>query len=133
MKDIIYISSPTISRSRLNAYWITTGIVVAELIAGSGFDLLKTSSARLIIEHLGYPDYLMTILGFWKLMGAIALIVPGFPMVKEWAYAGIFFEMSGAGASHLLFGDGIPDIIAPLFFIILTIASWALRPPNRRL
>jgi hypothetical protein len=123
MNDSKDISSPFSSKSRVMAYWLTTGLLVAELFAGSVLDFSKATSVREIIEHLGYPDYLMTIIGFWKMMGAIALIIPGFLLLKEWAYAGIFFEMPGAGASHLLFGDGLTFIIAPLIFMLLTIAS----------
>jgi hypothetical protein len=80
--------------------------------------------------QLGYPVYLLTILGVWKLLGAIALLVPRFPRLKEWAYAGIFFEMTGAAASWALCGDNA-SALGLLIFAALALASWALRPRSR--
>jgi uncharacterized membrane protein YphA (DoxX/SURF4 family) len=85
------------------------------------------------MAHLGYPLYFMTILGIWKLLGGIALLVPRFPRLKEWAYAGIFFELTGAAASQAASGDSAAHIIWPIIFAGLTVASWALRPPSRSL
>jgi hypothetical protein len=83
---------------------------------------------------LGYPLYFFHILGFWKTLGAIAILVPRFPRLKEWAYAGIFFDLTGAAVSCAAVGDygayGF-HIIAPLVLAVLTVASWALRPPSR--
>jgi uncharacterized membrane protein YphA (DoxX/SURF4 family) len=86
--------------------------------------------------HLGYPAYFATILGVWKLLGAIAVVVPGWPRLKEWAYAGFFFDPHGAAASRAFAGDGVAEqggVVAPLVFLALAMASWALRPPGRRL
>jgi len=85
-----------------------------------------------VVTHLGYPVYVLTILGCWKLLGGVALLVPRFPHLKEWAYAGIFFELTGAAASHAARGDW-RELTAPLILAALTVASWALRPPNRTL
>ncbi|MGO4499078.1 DoxX family protein [Paenibacillus sp. 2RAB27] len=82
---------------------------------------------------LGYPEYILTILGFWKLMAVIAILIPRFPRLKEWAYAGFFFELSGAAASHILNGDSLALAAQPLVFLALVMASWALRPRSRKL
>jgi hypothetical protein len=118
---------------RAIAYWTLTLIIGWEMVAGSMWDLLRIEYVRGILEHLGYPQYLLLILGAWKLPCAIALLVPGFGRLKEWAYAGAFFNYSGAAASHLLSGDGPSRWAAPLVFALITLGSWALRPSDRRL
>jgi hypothetical protein len=86
-----------------------------------------------IIRHLGYPIYFMPIHGVAYMLAGIALLVPRVPLLKEWAYAGLFFTYTGALVSHLAVGDGFPSIVAPLVFTGLVVASWALRPSERRL
>jgi hypothetical protein len=89
-----------------------------------------------IVPILGYPMYFFAILGFWKILGAIAILAPRFPRLKEWAYAGIFFDLTGAVASIAavgVYGAYAFHILAPLILIGLTGASWALRPANRRI
>ena len=86
-----------------------------------------------VITGLGYPAYILTILGVWKMLGVIAVLVPKFPLVKEWAYAGFFFIMSGAVFSHLVAGDGAAELFGPLLLIVLTILSWYFRPADRKL
>jgi len=81
--------------------------------------------------RLGYPPYFVTILGFWKVAGAITILVPRFPRLKEWAYAGIFFDLTGAAASSAAVGGGAFHTLAPLVFAVLAVASWALRPQSR--
>ena len=130
--------SPTASRRtrsewmRLVAYWITTVLVAHENAAGSLWGWLKLEYVRANLVHLGYPPYFESIVGFWQLPGAVALLVPGFGRLKEWAYAGMLFNYSAAVFSHLSVGDGPERWGAPLGFLILTLASWALRPPDRR-
>jgi len=85
------------------------------------------------MHHLGYPLYFASILGFWKLAGAIAIVAPGFPRLKEWAYAGFFFNLTAAAASQAAVGGSAADVIAPLVFLALVMASWALRPSSRTL
>ncbi|MCQ3975224.1 MAG: DoxX family protein [Anaerolineae bacterium] len=85
-----------------------------------------------IIRHLGYPAYFMTIIGVWYMLAGVALLVPRFPRLKEWAYAGLIFNYTGAAASHLAVGDGAGMLVAPIIFTGLTVASWTLRPPARR-
>jgi len=128
----------TLSRSpwyrlRIIAYWTSTFVVVFELAAGSMWNLLQIEWTRLQLHHLGYPLYYAYITGVWQIGGAAALSAPRFPRLKEWAYAGAFFTWSGAVASHLLAGDGAEAWGPPLMFAMCAIASWALRPAERRL
>src|SRR5262245_19033907 len=121
------------SRLRTIAFWTLTFPVVFEMVAGSLWALLKIEYVRVIMNHLGYPLNLLFILGVWKLAGAAAIIAPRFPRLKEWAYAGCFFNYAGAFVSHLLAGDGPDRWLPPLVFSAFVIASWALRPADRRL
>jgi uncharacterized membrane protein YphA (DoxX/SURF4 family) len=122
------------SRSHIIAYWVTTAVVVFELALGGVWDILRVPQVRDLIERLGYPSYFMVILGIWKLLGAVALAIPRFPRLKEWAYAGVLFDLTGAVASQL--ASGLIDAGTLAYPIVMTgvaIASWALRPPSRRL
>lgn len=119
-------------------YWVTTIIVALELLTGGIADLIHGPALLFtgdpvvtILQQLGYPTYLLTILGIWKLLGTIALLVPRFPRLKEWAYAGTFLEMTGAAASWAACGGVLDNSIAPLAIAILVLISWALRPPGR--
>ena len=130
----------TLSRSRSNrirtiAFWATTFVVVFELIAGSVWNLMQIEWVLIQLNHLKYPPYFTYILGVWLIGGAAAIIAPGLPRLKEWAYAGSFFHFSGAVASHLLARDfvHVSTWLTPLVFLMFTIASWALRPADRRL
>jgi hypothetical protein len=120
-------------RGRTIAYWIFTVIVAGEMIAGAMWDLLRIEYVRVVFTHLGYPLYLLLILGIWKLPCGVVLLLPRFLRLKEWAYAGAFFNYSGAVASHAFVGDRASILVWPLLFAISTLASWALRPPTRRL
>ena len=118
---------------RLISYWTTTGVLALELLVGGAWDLMHLPYVVGIVTHLGYPIYVLTILGFWKLLASAALLAPRFPRLKEWASAGVFFEMTGAAASHAARGDSPGHMVAPLVFAAITVASWALRPPSRAL
>jgi uncharacterized membrane protein YphA (DoxX/SURF4 family) len=122
----------TSHRGSAIAYWVTTLLVAAELAVGGAWDVLRTPYVRSVLEHLGYPPYFLIILGVWKVLGAVALLVPRFPRLKEWAYAGAFFNYTGAVASHLAVGDGVAAIAYPVVQTVLVAASWALRPQARR-
>lgn len=118
---------------RTIAYWVFTLIVAYEMAAGGIWDLLRIEYVRVIMAHLGYPMYVLTIIGVWKIPCAVVLLIPRFLRVKEWAYAGAFFNYTGAAASHLFVGDGAGKWVAPLVFAGFTLASWVLRSPERRL
>lgn len=84
-------------------------------------------------KPLGYPNYFISIIGIWKMLGIIAILIPNFKLLKEWAYAGIFFVLSGAVISHIATADVSIQIIAPVVLAIFTILSWYLRPANRKI
>jgi hypothetical protein len=135
-----HVPDATVSVSRWNwnrirtiAFWGTTFIIVFELVAGSVWNLKPIEWNVVQLRHLGYPPYLAYILGAWHVGAAVAIAAPGLPVLKEWAYAGAFFLWSGAVTSHLLTGDGPESWSVPLFFATCAIASWALRPADRRL
>jgi hypothetical protein len=118
---------------RTIAYWVSTLLVVFENAAGFLWAFLRIEYLRVMLTHLGYPQYFMNIVGGWQLAGAAAMIAPGFPLVKEWAYAGAFFNYFAAFVSHVSVGDGPDKWVPPLVFALLTVCSWALRPSDRRL
>jgi uncharacterized membrane protein YphA (DoxX/SURF4 family) len=119
------------TRTRTIAFWVTTIFGPASFVIGGYLHLTRDPQVMATLAHLGYPEYFATILGVWKLLGAIAIVVPGLPRLKEWAYAGFFFDLTGAAATRAFVGDGAVDILAPLVFLALVAASWALRPTSR--
>jgi hypothetical protein len=123
------------SRIRTIAFWFTTFVVAFELTAGSVWNLLQIEWIRVQLSHLGYPDSYTYISGAWQAGGAAVIMAPRLSRLKEWAYAGAFFTWSGAVATHLLRGDTTPvsTWLTPLIFAMFAIASWALRPADRRL
>jgi hypothetical protein len=126
------VTTATVRRRDVGFYWATTAIVVAEAGVGGLMDLLHQPSFVTTLVHLGYPPYFATILGTAKLLAVPVLLAPGLPRLKEWAYAGIMINMLGAAASHLGAGDPTNNIVAPLAFAAITVASWSLRPSSRR-
>ncbi len=115
------------------AYWTTTGLLAAAFLAGGFFDLSHAPPVLEGMKVLGYPAYVATILGVWKVLGAAAILAPGLPRAKEWAYAGILFDLTGAAASHAFVSDPAGKVVTPLVLLALAGASWALRPASRRL
>jgi uncharacterized membrane protein YphA (DoxX/SURF4 family) len=115
------------------AYWGTTGLVGVGFAVGGLSDLARSPEIVAAMSHLGYPVYFLTILGAWKLLGAAALLAPRFPRLKEWAYAGMFFDLTGAAASHAASSDPVAKVVTPLVLLALVIGSWALRPESRKL
>ena len=119
--------------ARTVGYWASTGLLSVALF-GSGLGALTRQEFLVeAMEHIGFPLYVMRILGTWYVIAAVALVVPAFPRVKEWAYAGIIFAMTGALASHYFSGDGIADFVPPVVLASLAVASYLLRPASRRL
>lgn len=119
--------------TRVIGYWAVT-VLFCMAMAGSGMmNLLRSEALKESITALGYPEYLMTILGVAKVLGVIALLLPGFPLLKEWAYAGFTFDLLGAAASHAFVGHPLIEMIVPLVFLGLAMASYQLRPAIRRL
>ena len=117
-------------------YWIATIWLALGMVATGTGQLIKMKAGQGgadMITHLGYPVYILTILGIWKILGVVAVLIPKFPLIKEWAYAGFFFIMSGAMISHIAVGDSVNEIWPSLLLLVLTIVSWYFRPPNRRI
>lgn len=121
------------SRSRTIVYWVTTALFCLPMTMGGVFDLMQPPDVTAIMDHLGYPHYLATIIGVGKVLGVLALLAPGFPRLKEWAYAGFTIDLVGASASHAFVGDGVKDIAIPIVILAVGFASYFLRPESRRL
>ena len=115
------------------AYWVTTAILVLLMLSGGIMQVMRRPDAVEGIVRLGYPVYFVVLLGVWKVLGSIAIAAPKLPLVKEWAYAGFFFDLTGAAISHAAMGSAIGNVVGPIVFAGLAIASWALRPEGRRL
>ena len=114
-------------------YWIATIWLSLGMLSTGIVQVLQTDEEVEMITRLGYPVYLLTIIGIWKILGVIAVLIPKFPLVKEWAYAGFFIAMSGAISSHLINGDEAKEIFGPTLLLILTLVSWYFRPADRKL
>jgi DoxX-like family len=114
-------------------YWVATIWLALGMTSTGIVQLIQMKEEADVFVKLGYPAYLMTILGVWKILGVIAVLLPKFPLVKEWAYAGFFFAMSGAIFSHVAVGDGALEFFGPSLLIVLTVVSWYFRPAERKL
>ncbi|MES1215840.1 MAG: DoxX family protein [Bacteroidota bacterium] len=117
-------------------YWIATIWLALGMVSTALVQLFKAKNGQGGVDsvtHLGYPVYLLTMLGAWKILGVIAVLVPKFTLLKEWAYAGFFFVMSGAIFSHIALHDTIKEIFPALLLLILTAVSWYFRPANRKI
>lgn len=112
-------------------YWAATGLAAFAFAFGGAMDIARGADVQAGLAHLGYPAYFALILGVWKVLGAVALVVPRFPRLKEWAYAGIVFDLTGAAASHAAVGDAVAKVVVPLVLLGIVAASWALRPQSR--
>jgi uncharacterized membrane protein YphA (DoxX/SURF4 family) len=121
------------SRARKLGYWVTTGIVGAALVAGGTANAMAVPDVVAILDSLGYPIYLARLLGVAKLLAATAILAPGFPRLKEWAYAGVAIDLIGAACSHAASGHGFKEVATPMVLFVIAMASWALRPANRKL
>ena len=114
-------------------YWISTIWLALGMLSTGIVQLLKLQADVDLMTRLGYPVYLLTILGVWKMLGVVAVLIPKFPLLKEWAYAGFFFAMSGAVYSHIASGNSVNEIFPPLLLLILTMVSWYFRPADRKI
>jgi len=117
-------------------YWIATIWLSLGMVSTGAVQLFKAKEGAGgldSITRLGYPAYFLTILGIWKILGVIAVLIPKFPILKEWAYAGFFFVMSGAIFSHIAAGSSVNEMFPSLLLLILTLASWYFRPADRKI
>lgn len=114
-------------------YWITTGWLALGMFSTGIVQLMTMEKEVAMMNQLGYPIYFLLLIGIWKILGVIAILIPKFPLLKEWAYAGFFFTMSGAIISHLIMADPMKEIFGPLLLLTLTILSWYFRPLDRKI
>ena len=114
-------------------YWGTTVWLSLGMVSTGIVQLIQMEEEVQKMNTLGYPSYFLTIIGVWKILGVIAVLVPKFPLVKEWAYAGFFFLMSGAIFTHLAVGDEAVEYFGPALLLVLTVVSWYFRPADRKL
>jgi len=121
-------------------YWISTLWLASGMLSTGTLQLFRAKAEGALappgvygITHLGFPIYFLTILGVWKILGVVALLVPRFPLLKEWAYAGFFFAMSGAIFAHIASGDPVVENVPALLLLTLTVISWYFRPADRKI
>jgi VIT1/CCC1 family predicted Fe2+/Mn2+ transporter len=114
-------------------YWVVTIWLALGMLSTGIVQLLKTSEEVGMMARLGYPEYFLTIIGISKILGVVTVLLPGFLLLKEWAYAGFFIAMSGAVISHLIVGDEAKEIFGPILLLVLTMLSWYFRPADRKL
>jgi hypothetical protein len=114
-------------------YWIATAWLALGMISTAIVQLMRTEDEVNNITQLGFPVYLLTIIAIWKILGVVAILIPNFPLLKEWAYAGFFFAMSGATFSRIAAGDDITKMLPSLLLLALVLISWYFRPANRKM
>lgn len=113
-------------------YWIATLWLSLGMVSTGVVQLIKLQEEVDMITRLGYPLYFLTLLGIWKMLGVAAILVPKYPLLKEWAYAGFFFTMSGAVYSHIVVSDPWSELFGPTLLLALTVVSWYFRPADRK-
>lgn len=119
--------------ARTICYWLATALTAFVYLSGGIADIVQPTAVKEGMDLLGYPAYFATILGIWKVLGGAVVLAPRLPLIKEWAYAGMLFNLTGAAASHAAVGDPLAKIITPLVILLIVATSWALRPSTRTL
>jgi uncharacterized membrane protein YphA (DoxX/SURF4 family) len=114
-------------------YWIATLWLALGMTSTGVVQLMRMPADLELMKHIGFPAYFLTIIGGWKLLGVVAVLLPRFPLLKEWAYAGFFFAMSGAVFCHLASESAALDYFGPVLLLVLTVTSWYFRPAERKL
>ncbi len=120
-------------KRRALIYWIATVWLATAMIASGIQQIFSIGGFVEIMKRLGYPSYFSQIIGIWKLLGIIVLLIPSVPLLKEWTYAGFFFILSGAIISHIAVADPAMESFAPAFLLVMTILSWYFRPLRRKI
>jgi uncharacterized membrane protein YphA (DoxX/SURF4 family) len=125
----------TMTKRNKIIYWVSTLWLALGMVSTGLGQLLKFKGQgdAEMIAHLGFPLYLLTILGVWKMLGVVAVLIPKFPLLKEWGYAGFFFVMTGAVFSHIAVGDPVIELLPALLLLVLTVISWYFRPADRKI
>ena len=113
-------------------FWISTIWLSLGMVSTGIVQIIQMEEEVEKMNTLGYPSYFLTIIGTWKILGVLAILIPKFPLVKEWAYAGFFFLMTGAVFTHLAVGDAAVEYFGPVLLLVLTIVSWYFRPVERK-
>lgn len=113
-------------------YWIATAWLALGMLSTGIVQLIKMKEEVAVITQLGYPAYFLPLLGIWKILGVVAILVPRSPLLKEWAYAGFFFAMTGAVFSHIASGSAASELFGPLLLLVLTAVSWFFRLTGRK-
>ena len=121
-----------IKRNKI-VYWISTIWLASGMLVSGLQQIFHTKGFVDIIVPLGYPLYFLYILGVWKILGVMAILIPKFGLLKEWAYAGFFFAMSGAVFSHIASGASMIEIVPASVLLIMTVISWYFRPAERKI
>lgn len=121
------------SKTKKIVYWVATIWLALGMTSTGIVQIIGMQEELDMITALGYPIYILPLLGTLKLLGVVAILAPRFPLLKEWAYAGFAFTVIGATYSHLVAGDGMTELFGPLLLLVLTTASWYFRPANRKL
>ncbi|MET3980809.1 hypothetical protein ABIB62_003413 [Mucilaginibacter sp. UYP25] len=121
-------------KGNLIIYWLATALLCFGMLGSGVSQVMHVKDMVALLTPLGYPVYFMTIIGVWKILAVIAILMPGFKLIKEWAYAGLFFVMTGALLSHLAVGDvGFKALVGPVMQIVFIILSWYFRPASRKI
>jgi hypothetical protein len=120
-------------KGKVITYWICTVVIAMTIGAGGAAQALRVPQNVEGMMALGYPLHFIVLLGVWKVLGALTLVAPRLRLVKEWAYAGIFIDLSGAMVTAVANGSGAFHVVAPAILVGFLVASWALRPESRRL
>src|SRR5690606_39997677 len=113
-------------------YWVAIFFLSVGMLAGGTQQMLQIGGYNEIVTRLGYPLYMLSIIGVWKILGVVVLLLPGFPLVKEWAYAGFFFVMTGAAISHIAMNEPFVEVVPSLTLLTAIIVSWYFRPASRK-
>lgn len=114
-------------------YWVATVWLALGMVSTGLVQMLNMKEEVVYMLEMGYPAYFLTILGVWKMLGIMAILIPGYPLLKEWAYAGFFFVASGAILSHIAVGNPAGELFGPSLLLVLTFVSWYFRPASRKI
>ncbi|RAV29314.1 DoxX family protein [Sinomicrobium soli] len=114
-------------------YWIATIWLSLGMLSTGIVQVLQLQEEADMMAQLSYPAYFLLLIGGWKILGVIAVLIPGVPVLKEWAYAGFLFVMTGAVFSHIMSGGGAVEFFGPVLLLVLTLLSWYFRPAGRKI
>jgi len=120
-------------KAKAVVYWICTALIAFAFVSGGIAYVMRVPQVVEGVSHLGYPIHFVVLLGIWKILGGLVILAPRLPRLKEWAYAGMIFDLTGAPVAHSAANDDVRHIVTPLVLCVIVLASWALRPESRKL